>query len=326
MPQYEPLDSMQRGDVLGARRINSLGSNLAWLQKAFELEHDASGLHQALSVPRLVCNFSGTTVYGDSEGLVSGAAFSSGLLTFNLPRSVFATAASVRVVVTPWHVEGTPLPITHAVFLGADSLPNMAVGIKLWKRTAKDSNHWEFVTSCRISVAVYVDPVHTKFAREFRRLQTGSKLIDTTDGLRALIKGANELRAAMLVEHASSGAHSSKRVPMAAAAVEFDAGVGSYSSVKEWGTSVAPLTTATAGSLKYTGLGSLGPSITSHAVFLASAWGPWFERRTRHRIALMTVHYPSTGIYSARWEFDTPGNSNQWRMTDGDVFIVVHQF
>ncbi len=326
MAQYEPLDAMQRGDVLGARRLNALGSNLEWLQKAFEREHGADGLHHALSIPRLVCNFSGTTVYGDSDGLVSSAAFSGGLLTFDLPRSVFPLAENVRVVVTPWDVTGTPLPVTHAVVIGADSLPSMAIGIYLRKRTAADANIWEAVTSCRVSVAVYVDPVKTRFAREYARLQNGAKLTNVASGLRALIRGANELRAAMLAEHTSGGAHSSRRLPMASAVVEYNALATSYAVSKSWGTSVAPLTTGTAGSLKYTGLNALSPSISTHAVFLSTAWGPWTERRQRSRIALMTVHFPSTGIYSARWEFSTPGASNLWRMTDGDVFINVHQF
>lgn len=318
--QYEFLDSISRGDVFGVGRLNGLGANLEWLMKAFEREHSADGSHARYSIPRTVFNVDGTTKYGDAPGFVTIVSFASGVLQFKVPSTAF-DEDSISVVVQPW-MTSVVRPIVVAVKVEDDGAGFIQCYADLRRRTATDANLWEESPTCLVSVAIYGAPSKTTFARAFKRRVAGSKLTNGDTGINALIRGAAQFCKAFSVGHSTAGAHSSgQQFPVASAAVLFDEDTSAYSIERAWGADLAPVTTGTGGSVKY----DFVADINTHAIFLSPSWNSEFAYR-RSRPCVMMVHEPSTFIYSARWEYSTPGSGGQWRMWDGDVFISIHAF
>lgn len=287
MMPFHALPSLERGSQLTADYLSKLRENLRFVQAGFEAEHSSDGAHSVAHVPKLVLTFSGTTVYGDSGGVVSSVSESGGLLTFLVPKTLVpydsglprggvvvecCAIGSTSAGLKPIAVDGDAIPYgsTHTQINVRSYLLTSALGA---------GNTWGAFTGGRKSVAIYCRNARSGMTRYFRNPRAGDLVTNASGGVNGLVREIENLYDALSVGHSDAGVHTGSLFPSSA---QIDYSGGSYSYAKEWGTSLGALSAPSTGRIYIAGAGGYKAS--------ARFVGDWASPSSKMSVAERTPH------------------------------------
>jgi hypothetical protein len=323
---FKSLTSKVRRSPLGYASVNNVLENLDSNYRLLAREHLDSGVHNALEIPRAVgtCHYnSGWTLVGASDSALSITSNGTGDITVNLDDDFFP---------------GTPLIVRAAGMAGTGSVFYL-VSHEVLSRTQVRFEVWEYASggftkaNASFCFAIHAEPLPATRSASWNDIDRRGRAVH--QGLDAtlwsdMLENDTFLRAALLQEHTSAGAHNSREVPRLVAGIRYNGGT-SYSVAYQSG-GISSLSRVSAGVIDITLTGSTFLNETSPEVqvfvnaiengAIYAAWVPTAGlTNTGDYLTTMRVY-----LYKNASTFPAGGfnSSNTWAATDNRFNLALH--